>query len=620
MTDFLILCDGAPAKGAISTSAVVRLDSGDTNPNLRLEIDVYRNQLQQMSRRQSDLLRIAAFVYGADNRCTRGRPTDVFGEHWKRDLRFIVPVWDIAFWNLGATKDALSEMLGFLTGDSFAFEFIQRTHKTSRQELMNFNEMLDPLPQVDQVTLFSGGADSLAAVIDALKQGRHPILVSHRSVMKIDARQRNLVTELRKRFPPWALPHMSMWVNRQGEKRSNEFSQRSRSFLFTSMGAITAALLNIDEVFLCDNGIVSINLPQSGQNVGTLLSRSTHPRYLAQAQFFLRKVLERENLRIANSLIFKTKREIVESISQSGHPELLQETVSCAHVEGKTKQQPHCGVCSQCIDRRFATVGAGLEQFDLPQRYEVDIFNDALKIGNHRTHAENYLRFALRLAELADSDAFFEAYPQLLDCIAPGQGADRTGRELHALFQRHQANVNGVIETQIWKRAKELVKGNISRDCLVAIAASGKASADPRIEFIDKLKELLGNSIPPIFQTERPKNERQVQDAGEGLFIAAREELERETPQLPFSIISTKPDFSSCSSDAPALFIEFKYVKNRARLNGVVNEIAKSVTIYGAQGVWALFFVYDPHRIISNDAKFSRPFEARAGMFVAVTR
>jgi hypothetical protein len=199
-----------------------------------------------------------------------------------------------------------------------------------------------------------------------------------------------------------------MWLNSAGDKRTIEFSQRSRSFLFTSLGILAASLLEIDDVRLCDNGVVSINLPRSGQNYGTFLSRSTHPRFLTTVQEFMRQVVERPNLKIENTLIFKTKKETLEIIAASGHPELLQESVSCAHVEGKTRLQPHCGVCTQCIDRRFAALSAGLEAYDLLSRYEKDLFVDTLREGDEQTHAENYVRFALALESAQTPDQLFE--------------------------------------------------------------------------------------------------------------------------------------------------------------------------------------------------------------------
>ena len=212
-----------------------------------------------------------------------------------------------------------------------------------------------------------------------------------------------------------------MWVNRIGGSRAIENTQRSRAFVYTCLSVVAACILDIDDILLCDNGIASINLPQSGQTIGSEATRSTHPTYINKAQGLLRKVSERENLAVKNTLFYYTKKEAMKIIFQSGHPQLLQETNSCAHTEGMTNYQPHCGVCSQCIDRRFSSIAADLQSYDLGERYLKDIFTSDLKEGLERTYAENYVRFANKLSTIPTPDAFFNEYPQLLECLEEEQ-------------------------------------------------------------------------------------------------------------------------------------------------------------------------------------------------------
>jgi hypothetical protein len=65
----------------------------------------------------------------------------------------------------------------------------------------------------------------------------------------------------------------------------------------------------IKRIVLADNGVVSINLPQSAQNVGTFLSRSTHPKYMRMLQTFAQLVLDEADLRVVNTLEGETRRE-----------------------------------------------------------------------------------------------------------------------------------------------------------------------------------------------------------------------------------------------------------------------------------------------------------------------
>jgi len=582
MNDYLVLCDGAPTPPKAGKKPDLSLFTEGKERNLRLQVDGFGSAFWKViPERLGDLLRLAAFVYGADTRISRGTGKDAFAADWRRSFRFVMPVWDLAFWKQGDVREPLAEMLEFLTGDEFAFDFVQRSPQKPVQQFL-FKELVGKLPAVKVVTLFSGGVDSLSAVLQAVKEGRSPLLVSHRPGPVIDRRQKNLVDELRKRFSSWVFPHVSLWVNRHSGKRTVEHSQRSRSFLFTSLGVVAAAMLGVDDVWLCDNGVVTINLPQSSENVGTFLSRSTHPRYLSLAQALMRTISDQATLTITNKLFDKTKKEVMEIVAASGHPELLQETVSCAHVEGKTKLQPHCGVCTQCIDRRFASVAAGLAEHDMPSRYEKDVFLSPLKEGEERTHAENYVRFATKLESLPNADKLFETYPELFDCLPDDGDVDACARILFDLFERHQKTVNGVLEQEIKVHSQDIRRAALPPDCLLRMVLSGQHTKDRRVGYVDRLRSLLTKSIPAAFQTQTAKNEHHVQDVGESVFLAASEQLQREAPQIPFGAVTTKPDFSDAPKDTTPLFIEFKYIKNRARLNHIQKETAVVTLLHGS--------------------------------------
>ena len=45
-----------------------------------------------------------------------------------------------------------------------------------------------------------------------------------------------------------------------------------------------------------------------------------------------------------------------------------------------TKLHPHCGQCSQCIDRRFAILAAGQDEDDPEDAYKVDLLLDGREV------------------------------------------------------------------------------------------------------------------------------------------------------------------------------------------------------------------------------------------------
>jgi hypothetical protein len=313
-----------------------------------------------------------------------------------------------------------------------------------------------------------------------------------------------------------------------------------------------------------------------------------------------------------------TKREVVEFIAKRGTPDLVQETVSCGHTERKTKGQPHCGLCTQCIDRRFATVAAGLEEYDLVTRYEYDIFTAALRTGRDRAHAENYVRFAHDLRNCAESPTafFIERGGDLAEAL-PDEGIEEFVRRIHELFQRHQQDVHNVLRRKIEQHAGALAAGELPEHCLLRMTGASDVKASPRVRYVASLARILSESLQIAFQTKPPDSERAMQDSGEAALRAADEQLDREAPQVPFGSVGVRPDFSKAFPNDDALFIEFKLVKNKAGRNRVHGEIAQDLVQYPA-GCWVLFVVFDAARALADPSKLKREVEGRRGNVMLV--
>jgi hypothetical protein len=282
--------------------------------------------------------------------------------------------------------------------------------------------------------------------------------------------------------------------------------------------------------------------------------------------------------------------------------------------------QPHCGVCSQCIDRRFASIAAGLDEHDMAARYEKDIFTDALEEGEERTHAENYVRFALKLESIGTPDVFFKQYPEIYDCLPETGDAEVFARDLWNLFSRHQEAVNGVLERKLREHAREIRRASLPSTCLLAIVGERHHVDDSHERCARRLQGLICENLAPAFQTVPAKNEKHVQDVAKAVFQTAKEQLTREAPQLPFGAIATKPDFAKIQNVRHPLFVEFKYPKKRDRLNAAVTEMTSRVLIYREQGAAVLFIVYDPNRTIACDRDFIECFEKTSDVWVGIAR
>ena len=107
-----------------------------------------------------DLLEVAAYIYCADQRLGRGSDKLTnFGENWRRSLHFSIPVRHPEAWQDADVQELLAETLGFLSDDSYEFDFLKADALAQPKELY-FPDLIDASMEHDEVALFSGGVDS----------------------------------------------------------------------------------------------------------------------------------------------------------------------------------------------------------------------------------------------------------------------------------------------------------------------------------------------------------------------------------------------------------------------------------------------------------------------------
>ena len=471
MKRVVVDCDGAivPQVASVPEPPIRRsLNHRGQSANVNLQILIPATALLAgIDGRSGDLVRIASYVYAADQSVSRGGEADVYGDGWRRHFVVYIPVTDLEFWSQEPVSQALSDALGFVSGDVWNFQFSQAVPE-QRQLTLD----IDPsqvFGEPDSVYLFSGGLDSLAAVLEgAVQLGKKPLLVSHSPAFNIESHQRKLASAVRDRFQQiWSFPLIRVGIHRTGSDPS-DYSQRTRSFLFASFSSAVANLVGLADVFLADNGVVSLNLPVNGQLVGAKASRSTHPKFLKLFNQLVAKIFP-GGPTVKNPLWDRTRSETLKVIMDTGSNLLLEETNSCSHRRYRTRMQAHCGVCSQCIDRRFATLAAGLSEYDPPEGYRKDIFRQELGQGNDRTMALSYVRFAQGLEHL-DGPGMFQRFPELFECIDPmDPDASKIAESLTEMLKRHGETVLQVMEEQISLMTSELARESLPKDCLIRL-------------------------------------------------------------------------------------------------------------------------------------------------------
>lgn len=428
-------------------------DEPDEN-NLRIDLGYLTQTIKNKDNLAFDLIRISTYVYIADCKTQRGGLKDAYDEHWNVDLNFYIPVIEPSFWNKKEVKELLTKSFNFAVGHNYNFTFVKWEEKDKQIFLDLFKNSSNQL-DVDCISMFSGGLDSLYSSILLLEEQRKPLLLSHRSTPKLMGFRKNLHSSLEIDYDR-KIPRGEVSIN-NCKSNAEEFTQRSRSIVYACLGSAFARCLNLKDVYLSDNGIVTFNLRSTAQNIGALNTRSTNPKLISYVNQLNQMIWQEKAPTVTNKLLWYTKAEVIQGLKSLGQSKLLSMSTSCVSTKNLSKINPYCGICSQCVDRRFSADWAKISEDDEPRtHYKVNIFTDDLIKENDKgigkTHAENYFRKAEALLTMTDS-AFLDKHNELYDFIPDETDELEFLKNVFDLHKRFATQIHETI-TPYWTNYK----------------------------------------------------------------------------------------------------------------------------------------------------------------------
>ena len=289
-----------------------------------------------------DFAVIASAVVAADKAILRSHSPD----GWTRMINLQVSLAAPAAWN--ARRSRLEKMLRFLTGDFWSLRFRSGGIKPPRAKSPEKKN-------ADCVCLLSGGMDSLVGSIDLTVAGMKPLFVSQ--VVRGDKEtQAKFASALcgSDRFHQWSF---AVWHPGESER-----STRARSITFLAYAALAAGALQSPnnqtaEVFVPENGFISLNVPLGPGRLGTLSTKTTHPVFMSAVQSIWDAV--GVQARLIHPYLFQTKGEMLQQCTDSEKlVGLVSNSTSCSRYQ--RNNLTHCGECIPCLVRRAAFLEARL--------------------------------------------------------------------------------------------------------------------------------------------------------------------------------------------------------------------------------------------------------------------
>lgn len=471
IVSYLFLCDGAiaPTRNSKQKVAILKTGKKRVKDEIHLEIGALKEHLKDnLPDVMKDLLEIATFVYAAGQLASRGGLKELdYGYKWHREFDLAIPVRQYDVWTDARTKEQLEDLLSFVAGEHYTFHFTQK--QKENPEFLELQDSREDPNHIQEVILFSGGMDSFAGAVDEIDGQKKKIaLVSHCSEPKMKSLQKNVFQYLRKNCAGPMPLHVPVHIYKGGHYITKDTNQRSRSFLYASLGALVATTLGLKHALFYENGIISCNLPFDNQTPQARRTRSTHPKFLAEMGELV-KCITGEEFQFKNPYFFMTRTDIVNRIISCHKSEGITITRSCA--KSRYSGPRHDGVCSQCVDRRFSTIAAQCLEYDPQKDYKIDIFKDELENTHDRTMALGYTYLADHIGNL-DKESFCEHFSSDLYEITNHMAFSQTEAitNIYNLYRNHSNQVNGVLSEQIKQHTNIVMKGK-PRNCLLSMVA-----------------------------------------------------------------------------------------------------------------------------------------------------
>jgi len=518
MRQFKIVCDGVDPGVLPKGFETLELAVQGKTKNVELKVAaISKAVMGNIPDAVMDLLEIGTYVYCADQHLSRGSEKLIgYGKDWWRDLHFKIPVRDVDLWQRDDLTRALEKTLGFLSGESYHFEF-EKAVSPVRQESLYFEFTDDPLRPED-VCLFSGGIDSFAGAVEQIVGNERKLaLVGHHSSDKTKHVQEELVEALKAKGYSDKIHYIPITVRNTNYNTPKEYTQRSRSFLFACLAMAIADMYEKDEFTFFENGVVSLNIPISADVLESRATRTTHPRVINGLKEIFGLVFGRE-IEVKHPYQWLTKKEVTEKIRAHGFSDLLKATNSCTRPRGPKKGKTHCGICSQCIDRRFGILAAGMGDDEPEDNYNIPLMTGRRTGTKEINLAAQYVKFARDFSQLRGSFDLLNNYPSMADALHEFEEltSEQAEEQIFALYKKHANDVLSVLDQGLNANRQEWREDRLPNTSLLALYFNrAEILNDPDPNLAGQMKGFMDSLNQPVCEFAVDEGDRKILFKGE---------------------------------------------------------------------------------------------------------
>lgn len=303
-----------------------------------------------------DLFYISLMIYYADRKVLRKD----FADNWTREFKLHIPVLALDKWQ--RNQKHLEQMISYLSGDIWQISFRKRdlSHMETKISDNITRRYVGKKFNPAKFCMLSGGLDSFVGALDLLNQTKSVAFIGHYGGGKgVKPFQDAVNRVLKEKFD---LEDIQFFNFNATPLNGEEDSTRTRSLLFFAHAIILASCSQKEvELYIPENGLISLNIPLTNSRLGSSSTRTTHPYYIRLLQELIFDLGLK--IRLRNPYQFKTKGEMMlDSPNKRFIAEHYSLTMSCSHPDqGRYQKQSspsHCGTCLPCTIRRASILKA----------------------------------------------------------------------------------------------------------------------------------------------------------------------------------------------------------------------------------------------------------------------
>ncbi|MEO3945785.1 7-cyano-7-deazaguanine synthase [Gorillibacterium sp. CAU 1737] len=303
----------------------------------------------------------------------------------RRKFDIVVPVANPDIWE--EARETLKELLLFVSKDHLNIKF------TKQDKRLIINNLPLRFGGFHNVSLLSGGLDSFCGAYRNIESGLKSIYCGYKLNTFEQGKQDSI-----KEFVTRRHTDSLLYFFKKLDIEKKEPTQATRSLLFLTLASVVAYANNVENVYIYENGILSLNPVKNGR----FTTKTTHPRTIMLYNRLL-SILEIK-IKVWNPFQFETKGQILARLSKDFKNKIV-DTHTCSmsrqnrYIHEKKKQ---CGFCVPCILRKISLASYDNEKYDV--EYEVSYE------GKLRHISDNY-----QISEYKSSVEYFKAFKADID-------------------------------------------------------------------------------------------------------------------------------------------------------------------------------------------------------------